>query len=87
MTITAERKERAKAFQDHLLAVMQEELGKRDLPKEDMLAALAYLVGRVIAMQDQRKMTAAQAIQLVQDNIELGNADQIAALEKTQGRA
>lgn len=59
-----------------------------ELTAEDMLAVSSYLVGQLIALQDQRKMTPADAIELVQANIAQGNQDAIdATLGKTAGRA
>lgn len=39
-----------------------------------MLATLSYTVGQMIALQDQRKYTAGQIMELVSSNIEAGNA-------------
>lgn len=45
------------------------------LGAQRMLAVLAYTVGQLVAMQDQRRVTPAQAMDVVAENIELGNAD------------
>lgn len=39
----------------------------------EMLAIAANMLGKLIAMQDQRKITPAQAMELVARNIETGN--------------
>lgn len=54
-----------------------------DMPAERILAIMAYTVGQLVAMQDQRKFTPAMAMQLVASNIEAGNADVIAKLSST----
>lgn len=45
------------------------------LDAEGMLAIASHLVGILIALQDQRKMTHEMAIQIVMANIEAGNAE------------
>ncbi len=50
-----------------------------ELGNDTMLAVLAYTVGQLIALQDQRKMTAEMAMATVSANIEQGNRDAIAA--------
>ncbi|MGC9368683.1 MAG: hypothetical protein ACP5DX_03990 [Paracoccaceae bacterium] len=64
-------------------------LGKHeDVPGEEMLAVTSYLVGQIIAWQDQRKITPAQAIELVQMNIAQGNQDALSELlGPAKGRA
>lgn len=57
------------------------------LHSDEMLALAAHLCGQVMAMQDQHKMTKEMAIQLVIDNIECGNKEVIASLDKTEGSA
>lgn len=55
---------------------------------QELLAVSAYFVGQLVAMQDQRRMTPADAIELVQVNLAQGNHDVIAArLGKAAGRA
>ncbi len=53
-----------------------------DLPARELLAVAANLVGKLVAMQDQRTMTPAEAMEIVAMNIEHGNKqvlDQLAA--------
>jgi methanogenic corrinoid protein MtbC1 len=45
-----------------------------DMDAAEILAIAAYTVGQLIALQDQRKMTPAQAMDIVAKNIEAGNA-------------
>lgn len=42
-----------------------------------LLAVMSYTVGQLVALQDQTKMTPAQAMELVAANIEQGNQDAI----------
>lgn len=39
----------------------------------EILAIAANMVGKLIALQDQRTVTSEMAMQLIQENIELGN--------------
>lgn len=51
----------------------------------EMLAVTSQLVGNLIAMQDQTKVTAAMAMEVVSTNIEIGNREVIDALLKETG--
>ena len=57
------------------------------LTPPEMLALTAQLVGNLIALQDQRRMTPDMAIQLVSENIEIGNRAVIDGLHSTKGNA
>jgi hypothetical protein len=59
-----------KAFRDDLIAAMRKH---GHLRADELLAMAAYVVGQLIALQDQRKMTPAMAMELVAKNIEAGN--------------
>lgn len=52
---------------------------------ELVLAIASQIVGQLLAMQDQRKHTAAQMIELIQANIETGNQQFVAELMKADG--
>ena len=63
-------------------------IGKhQQLSAMEMLAVTAQLVGTLIALQDQQKMTPEMAMDLVAKNIEAGNQEAIANVFKTAGRA
>lgn len=64
------RPEHEVAFQD-ICALLTKYAG--DLSAEEMLAVASNLVGKIIAMQDQRCMTPEDAMKIVQNNIEEGN--------------
>ena len=60
----------ARFYQD-LVALLQK-YGAGMNP-EEMLAIAANMVGKLIALQDQRTMTPARALEIVRRNIEEGN--------------
>jgi hypothetical protein len=72
------------AFQDlnALLAKHADEM-----TAEEMLAVAANLVGKLIALQDQRTMTPDRAMAIVARNIEIGNAQAIETVMDTKGSA
>lgn len=56
-----------------------------NMPSQDILAIVSQFVGQLIALQDQRQMTPDQAMQLVGQNIEIGNQAAILTLMDTEG--
>jgi hypothetical protein len=54
---------------------------------EEMLCIAANMIGKLIALQDQRTMTREQALEIVQANIELGNEQAIAQMNSPVGTA
>lgn len=62
-------------------------LKAHDLQSMEMLALMSYTVGQLVALQDQRKVTPAMAMELVASNLELGNAHAIAGLFDAEGQA
>lgn len=71
------------AFRKGLEACIAEH-GKT-LDAAELLAILSHLVGQVIALQDQRTVTPAMAMDLVASNIEQGNREAIAPLLNETG--
>ena len=53
----------------------------------EMLAIASNLVGKLIALQDQRTMTRDTAMEVVIRNIELGNRQAVEQVERTVGNA
>lgn len=53
----------------------------------ELLALTSHLVGQLIALQDQRSMTSAMAMQVVTSNIELGNREAVDRLLTETGGA
>lgn len=58
------------AFRDDMLAALRRH---QHLRPDEMLAVASHFVGQLVAMQDQRKLTPAMAMQIVASNIEAGN--------------
>ncbi len=74
------------AFVADLRDVLNKHTGKLD--SSEMLALAAYLTGQILALQDQRKMTAERGLAIISANIEAGNAHVISDLrDKPGGRA
>ena len=57
----------------------------QQLTPDMMLAGASQLVGNLIALQDQRKMTPEMALALVQSNIEVGNREAMAEVLGASG--
>lgn len=72
-------------FHNDMIAVLRKHGGA--LRADEMLALAAYSVGQIMAMQDQRTMTPAMAIELVRANIEAGNAHAVDGLMSPAGKA
>lgn len=52
-----------------------------------MLAIVANFLGKLMAMQDQTKLTSADVTKLVNENIIMGNQQIVAELMQSQGQA
>lgn len=72
---TYEPKPEHKKFMDDLKAQMP-----ADMPAQEILAITSQFVGQLIALQDQRVMSPEQAMQLVGQNIEIGNRAAISTI-------
>ena len=72
-----------RAFRDDLIVLLRKYAGEMDAAA--MLALSAHLTGQIIAMQDQRTMTQALALEIVERNLELGNHEAINGLFDTKG--
>lgn len=58
-----------------------------NMPAQRILAIVSQFVGQLIALQDQRKITPDAALQIVQENIEIGNAAALLTLNNPEGSA
>jgi hypothetical protein len=67
---------RHQAFRDDSIALLRKHAG--ELSSVEMLALAAHLVGQLVALQDQRKVTGAMAMEVVARNVEQGNQEAIA---------
>lgn len=56
-----------------------------DMDAQRILAITCQFVGQLIALQDQRKITPDMAMQIVQENIEVGNHAALLALAEVEG--
>lgn len=56
-----------------------------DMPAQQILAVVSQFVGQLIALQDKRVMTPDVAMQIVGQNIEIGNQAAILTLGDTLG--
>ena len=72
-------------IRDAMLAVIQKEMAEMDAL--EVLAIAAYTVGQLIALQDQRIVTPAMAMEIVASNIEAGKSHVIEGLMGTGGSA
>ena len=73
------------AFHDSLKAALTEH---QHLSPPEMLAIASQFVGTLLALQDQRTMTAERGLDLIGKNIEIGNAMMIeVAFGETGGSA
>lgn len=59
----------------------------KNLTAEELLAIAAQLVGNLIALQDQRKYTSEMVMQIVSENIMIGNDTAVQGLMNEQGTA
>jgi hypothetical protein len=58
-----------------------------DIPAIEILAIMCNIVGKLVALQDQRRYTPDQIMRLVAKNIEHGNAEALGGLSQTKGSA
>lgn len=55
------------------------------LTAQELLAVAANMLGKLVAMQDQRTMSPAMAMEIVAQNLEHGNLDVIKLLTNSKG--
>ena len=84
MSTHAARPEHEVAYQD-LVALVSRHSAK--LSSAELLAVAANMLGKIIALQDQRTMTREQALEIVLHNLEVGNQQVIDQLQKSEGQA
>jgi len=84
MRYVTSKPEHEAAYQD-VCALLAKHKDK--LTAIEMLAIAANMVGKLLAMQDQRTITPDQAMQVIANNIEHGNQQVIAAMTDTAGMA
>lgn len=85
MSVNLARPEHEVAYQD-LANLLKKHANK--LSSEELLAVGANMLGKLIALQDQRTMTNDRAMKIVCANIEMGNQHLIGELAiKSEGEA
>lgn len=82
MSIHKARPEHEVAYQDLIALVAKH---KDKLSAEEMLAIAANMLGKLLALQDQRTMTTEKAMTIIQLNIEHGNKTVIDSLMNVEG--
>lgn len=58
-----------------------------DMPAEEMLAIASNFLGKLMALQDQRRFTQEDVMDIVIGNIEDGNAQMVSQVTDTKGSA
>lgn len=56
-----------------------------DMPVQRILAITSQFVGQLVALQDQTKITVDMAMQIVQENIVIGNQAMMLTLQTPEG--
>lgn len=82
--VTIAKPEHEVAYQD-LCALVNRHADK--LTAMELLAVAANMVGKLIALQDQRTVTSAMAMDLVAKNIETGNRQAFEQIAHPKGNA
>ena len=84
MSLHKARPEHEVAYQD-LCALVSKHAGT--LSALEILAIAANMLGKLVALQDQRTVSVALAMETVAQNIEYGNKRTLDMLGKTRGNA
>jgi hypothetical protein len=77
MTIVKARKEHEVVYQELVTLISRH---AAEVSAAEILAIACNMVGKLMAMQDQRTMTKEAAINILKENIEMGNASVIEKL-------
>lgn len=86
MSRTVKPTKEHRAFRDDVIELLRKHAG--ELPADEMLALASHLVGQLLALQDQRKITPALGLKLIGENIEAGNAEVVNGdIQNPLGRA
>lgn len=84
MSVKIAKKEHEVAYAD-LCALVNKHADK--LSAMELLAIASNMLGKLIAMQDQRKISPDMAMEVVAQNIELGNQQIMALIANSKGSA
>lgn len=84
MSLHLAKPEHEAAYQD-LCALVNKHASK--LTAEELLAVAANMLGKLVALQDQRSMSTTKAMEIVVRNIEHGNKQVMDQLSQSKGSA
>lgn len=84
MSLRLAKPEHEVAYQD-LCALVNKHADK--LTALELLAVAANMIGKLVAMQDQRTVTPDKAMRVVAENLEHGNRQVLDQLTASKGRA
>ncbi len=84
MNVQQAKPEHEVAYQD-ICELMHRHAG--NLSAIEVLAIAANMLGKLIALQDQRVISPSDAMKIVEKNIETGNQQVIAELLQSKGKA
>lgn len=84
MSLKLAKPEHEVAYQD-LCALIRKHADK--LSAIELLAVASNMLGKLVAMQDQRTTTPSEAMEVVAQNLEHGNAQVLEQLAQSKGRA
>lgn len=84
MSLKLAKPEHEVAYQD-LCALASKHAAK--FSAAELLAVASNMLGKLVAMQDQRTMTSAEAMEIVAKNLEHGNGQVLEQLHGSRGRA
>lgn len=79
--------EQHKKFRKYLEGAIA--MGAKDLPAEEILAITSNFLGQLIALQDKIRFTSEMVMEIVFENIQVGNQESVnqLLLSKPQGNA
>ena len=84
MSLYRAKPEHEVAYQD-LCALVNKHADR--LSTLELLAVAANMLGKLVALQDQRKVTPSMAMEIVAQNIEYGNQQALAQITQSKGSA
>ena len=84
MSVHTAKPEHEIAYQD-LCALVNKHADK--MTALELLAVAANMLGKLIALQDQRKVSTDMAMEVVARNIEVGNKQAVQEVSQSKGRA
>lgn len=84
MSLHQTKPEHEVAYQD-LCALVNKHADR--LSALELLAVAANMLGKLVALQDQRKVTPSMAMEVVAQNIEHGNQQVLAQIAQSKGSA